>query len=121
MAEPFYEKPFPKGAAFCFYPNGKLLGLCLKIIFAFFSEMQLQEFISKFEAELSDNIPGTITPETVFKQIDSWNSMQALIFIAMVDAEYSVTLTAENLNDCSTVSDLFSLITSKSATLKSNS
>jgi len=82
--------------------------------------MQLQDFITKFEAELSDSIPGTVKPETVYKQLDSWNSMQALIFIAMVDAEYGVTLTAENLNDCITIADLFSLIQNKAAALKTN-
>lgn len=75
--------------------------------------MLLEDFIKMFEAELADIIPGTILPETVYKQLDAWNSMQALILIAMVDAECGVTLTAENLNDCITVSDLFSVIAAK--------
>ncbi len=81
--------------------------------------MQLEDFIKMLEAELADITPGTITPETVFKQLDAWNSMQALILIAMVDSEYGVTLTAENLNDSTTVSDLFSLVQSKKAVLNS--
>jgi len=72
--------------------------------------MQLTDFINKFEAEIPDAVPGTLKPETVFKQLDSWNSMQALIFIAMVDAEYGITLTAENLYECTTLADLFSLL-----------
>jgi acyl carrier protein len=75
--------------------------------------MQIQDFIAKFEAEINDIAPGTIKPDTVFKQLDAWNSMQALIFIAMVDSEYGVTLTAENLHTCATVDDLFSLIQQK--------
>lgn len=75
--------------------------------------MEIQEFLSAFESEISDIDPGTIKEDTVFKELDSWNSMQALIFIAMVDSQYSVTLTAENLHDCTTVSDLFSLIRQK--------
>jgi len=75
--------------------------------------MEIAGFISKFEAEISDIAPGTIQPQTVFKELDSWNSMQALIFIAMVDSEYHVTLTAENLHDCNTVKDLFELIAQK--------
>lgn len=75
--------------------------------------MQLTDFINKFEAEIQDLIPGTLKPETVFKQLDSWNSMQALIFIAMVDSEYGITLTAENLYECSTLADLFLLVQKK--------
>ncbi len=75
--------------------------------------MQLTDFIQKFEAEIPEIVPGTLKPETVFKQLDSWNSMQALIFIAMVDSEYRLTLTAENLYECTTLSDLFSLLEKK--------
>ncbi len=81
--------------------------------------MQLQDFIQKFEAEISEIVSGTIKPGTIFRQLDSWNSMQALIFIAMVDAEYGVTLTAENLHDCTTVNDLFILISQKSRVISS--
>lgn len=81
--------------------------------------MLLEDFIKMFEAELADIIQGTIKPETVFKQLDAWNSMQALILIAMVDSEYGVTLSAENLNDCITVSDLFSVVQSKRTVLNS--
>ena len=81
--------------------------------------MLLEDFIKMFEAELADIIPGTILPETVYKQLDAWNSMQALILIAMVDAEYGVTLTAENLHDCVTVSDLFSVVQNKKTILNS--
>lgn len=81
--------------------------------------MLLEDFIKMFEAELADIVPGTIKPETVYKQLDAWNSMQALILIAMVDSEYGVTLTAENLNDCITVSDLFSVLQNKTSALKS--
>ena len=75
--------------------------------------MQLEDFIKKFEAEIEDIEPGTIKPDTVFKQLNFWNSMQALIFIAMVDSEYNITLTAENLQECETVSDLFHLVNEK--------
>lgn len=81
--------------------------------------MQLEDFIKIFEAELADIAPGTIKPDTVFKLLDAWNSMQALILIAMIDSEYGVTLTAENLYDCLTVSDLFSVVQSKKAVLNS--
>ncbi len=81
--------------------------------------MQLEDFIKIFEAELADIAPGTIKPDTVFKLLDAWNSMQALILIAMIDSEYGVTLTAENLHDCLTVSDLFSVVQSKKAVLNS--
>jgi len=83
--------------------------------------MQLEDFIKIVEAELADIPTGTIKPDTAFKQLDAWNSMQALIMIAMVDAECGVTLTAENLNDCITVSDLFSVVTAKRQQPSANS
>jgi len=75
--------------------------------------MLLPDFIKNFEAEFPDLTPGTLSPQTVFKQLDSWNSMQALIFIAMIDSKYNVTLTAENLHDCNTITDLFTLVQNK--------
>jgi acyl carrier protein len=94
--------------------------LCLKIIFAFFLHMLLEDFIKMFEAEISDITPNSVGAETVFKQLDAWNSMQALILIAMVDSEYGITLTAENLHDCITVSDLFSVVQNKKQQIISN-
>ncbi|GIV33403.1 MAG: hypothetical protein KatS3mg031_0938 [Chitinophagales bacterium] len=77
--------------------------------------MQASEFIARIEKEFEDVKPGTITPETEFRKLEGWSSMMALIVIACIDEAYGVTLTAEELNRCHSISDLFQLVMSKAA------
>ena len=42
-----------------------------------------------------------------------WNSINALILIAMVKTEYDVALTADDLINSKTVNDIYSLIESR--------
>ncbi len=73
----------------------------------------IHRFIKKLESELEDIKPGTLKPETNFREIENWSSMHALIIIALLDTEYNITVRGEQLKKCSTVSDLFYLIESK--------
>ncbi len=75
--------------------------------------MDLQEFTKALEAEFEDVEPGTVTPETHYRDIKNWSSMYALIIIAFIDANFDVTLNAAELKNTSTVNDLYSLVMSK--------
>ena len=75
--------------------------------------MTLDEFVNNLEQELEDIEPGTLTPDVNYRDIETWSSMYALIIIAYVDLEFDVTLTGDDLRNCNTVKDLYTLIKSK--------
>ena len=77
--------------------------------------MNLQEFTTAIEAEFEDVEPGTVTPDTNYRDIKNWSSMYALIIIAFIDANFDVTLNAAELKNTSTVKDLYALVMSKKA------
>ncbi len=74
----------------------------------------MEEFIKQIEAEFDDLKPGILKPESHFREVFEWNSINALILIAMVKTEYDVTLTADDLIKSKTVKDIYSLIETRS-------
>jgi acyl carrier protein len=75
--------------------------------------MKIEDFIAKLEEEYEDLAPGTLKPDSVFREVFEWNSINALILIAMVKIEYDVTINANDIAASSTVEDLFRIIQSR--------
>ena len=75
--------------------------------------MKIEDFISKLEEEYEDLTPGTLNPGSVFREVFEWNSINALILIALVKTEYDVTINAEDIATSKTVADLFQIIKSR--------
>ena len=75
--------------------------------------MNIDDFIVQLEAEYEDITPGTLKPESVFREVFEWNSINALILIAMVKTEYDVTINAEDIATSKTIADLFRIIESR--------
>ena len=50
----------------------------------------IEEFIDKVEGEFEDMEPGKLMPESVIREHFTWDSINALIFIAHVNVEYDV-------------------------------
>jgi acyl carrier protein len=76
-------------------------------------KMNMEEFIKHIEAEFDDLKPGVLKPESNFRESFEWNSINALILIAMVKTEYDVTLTADDLIKSKTVRDIYTLVESR--------
>jgi len=72
--------------------------------------MKIEEFIKHIEDEFDDLKPGILKPESQFREVFEWNSINALILIAMVKIEYDVTLTADDLIKSKTVNDIYSVV-----------
>ena len=72
--------------------------------------MKIEDFIAHLEEEYEDIAPGTLKPESVFREVFEWNSINALILIAMVKTEYDVTINAEDIATSKTITDLFKII-----------
>lgn len=77
--------------------------------------MNIQEFIQHIESEFEDLKPGVLKPDSVFREVFEWNSINALILIAMVKTEYEVTLSADDLIQSKTVNDIYKLVEARVA------
>jgi len=75
--------------------------------------MNIEEFIGHIENEFDDLKPGVLKPDSKFREVFEWNSINALILIAMVKTEYDVTLTADDLIKSKTVNDIYALVESR--------
>jgi acyl carrier protein len=75
--------------------------------------MKIEEFITHLEEEYEDLKPGTLKPGSVFREVFEWNSINALILIALVKTEYDVSINAEDIATSKTVEDLFRIIESR--------
>ncbi|MBI3520951.1 MAG: acyl carrier protein [Bacteroidetes bacterium] len=77
--------------------------------------MSLEEFTKNLEQELEEIEPGTLTPETNYRDLKSWSSMYALIIIAFVDYHFNIQLNGNELKSTETVKDLYELVKQKGA------
>lgn len=75
--------------------------------------MTIEEFIQKIEAEFSDLEQGKLKPDSVFREAMNWSSINALILISLVNTEYDVILTGDDLRVSITIRDIFNLIESR--------
>jgi len=74
----------------------------------------ISTFIKKLETEIDGIPPGTLKPETHYREIPEWSSMHALVLIALSETEYNVPLSGEDLRKCGTVKEIYDLISSRS-------
>ena len=56
---------------------------------------------------------GKISPQSVIREHFTWDSISALIFIAYVNVEYDVVITADDLINSQSIQDLYDLVTNK--------
>ncbi len=75
--------------------------------------MEINDFIQKFAEQLEDTAPENVLAATEFKNLEEWSSLIALSIIAMVDEEYDVTLKGNDINDATTIEDLFNIVKAK--------
>jgi acyl carrier protein len=73
----------------------------------------MQEFIENFYEILEDTEKNEINQHTDFKSLDEWDSMTALLLIAMVDEKYRKQLIGQDIKECTTLENLFARIQSK--------
>lgn len=73
----------------------------------------IAEFIQKLEEEFDDLEPGKLKPESNFREAFEWNSINALILIALIKTEYNVSINAEDIQKSKTVNDIFEIIKSR--------
>lgn len=71
--------------------------------------MKINDLINNLAHEFEID-PSQLTASTSFRGMKEWSSMHALILIALVNSEYDVTITGNDLMKIDTVSDLFEMV-----------
>ena len=66
------------------------------------------DFLSVFRSLFQDST-DSIVETTLFRELEEWSSMQALIVIAAIDEHYGVTITEKDFRAAQTVADLYTL------------
>ena len=72
--------------------------------------MGIYSFIEKFAEQFDETDASVFTPETVFHDLDEYSSIIALSIIAMIDEEFGVALTGNEMKSAVTIQDLFNTV-----------
>lgn len=75
--------------------------------------MEIKEFIANFAEQFDDTDASVFTPETKFRELEEWSSLIALSVMSMIDDEYDVQLTANEMRNAQTIQDLFNIVSSR--------
>jgi len=71
--------------------------------------MTRAEFLGLLD-EITEAKPGTVKGTEQLTELEGWDSLAVVSFIAVVDEHFGVTLSAEKLQKCRSVDDLVSLL-----------
>ncbi|MBQ9212781.1 MAG: acyl carrier protein [Bacteroidales bacterium] len=75
--------------------------------------MEINEFVKKFASKFEDTEDSEFKPETEFQELDEWDSMTALMIIALIRTEYNKKVSAIEIRNCKTIKDLYDLAETK--------
>lgn len=73
----------------------------------------IEEFLETFASQFDETDASEIRPETVYHDLDEWSSMIVVGLIGMVNVDYDVVLTGDEIKNAVTVNDLFEIVKSK--------
>lgn len=71
--------------------------------------MKKSEFLLLVD-ELIEAEPGTLKETDVLKDLEDWDSVAVMGYIALVDEQFEFTLSPKRLAECQTVDDLIKLV-----------
>ena len=75
--------------------------------------METEKFVNLFAQQFDETALSTFKLEIKFREIEEWSSLNALSIIAMVDEEYHVKLTGEDIRAARTIEDVYNCVKSK--------
>ena len=71
--------------------------------------MTTSEFMLQLDS-VFELAPGTLRPDTILRDIETFDSLKFLELIALADEQFHVDLNPEQMHKCRTIEDLLSLI-----------
>lgn len=75
--------------------------------------MEIKEFIANFADQFDEIDVETLNAETKFRELNEWSSLVALSVMAMIDDEYDVTISADEMRAAQTIHQLFDTVNAK--------
>lgn len=70
-------------------------------------------FIKKFSEAVEQDSVVLLSPNTNFKELGFWDSFSLMVIIAMVDQEYNIIISSNEINAVDSLEDLFNFIKQK--------
>lgn len=75
--------------------------------------MELKEFVNNFADQFESTDKTLLTGATEIRSIEEWSSFAALTIIAMVDSEYKIKITGEDIKRSNTIEDLYNIVAAR--------
>lgn len=75
--------------------------------------MEMKDFIKNFGNQFDDTDVTGFTPETNFRELEEWSSLNALAVLNMIGKKYEVILRPDEMKTANTIQELFDLVNSK--------
>lgn len=75
--------------------------------------MDLSQFIADFADQFDETEISEFNPETDYRNLDEWSSLNGLAILNMINKKYGVKLSASDIKDTKTIEDVFNLVKSK--------
>jgi acyl carrier protein len=77
--------------------------------------MNIDDFAKRLEEEFEEIPEGALKSDVRFRDIFEWNSMNALLLMALISTEYDVNISADELRNCNTLGELYTIVSSKTS------
>jgi acyl carrier protein len=75
--------------------------------------MELNDFVKHFAEQFENTAISQFAPETRFRDLEEWDSVHALIIMALVNEKYKVKITPEELKNCQVIAEVFEVVKAK--------
>jgi acyl carrier protein len=75
--------------------------------------MNIETFVTEFAGQFDDIPADAFAADTNFRDNEEWSSMTALSVIAMVDQNYAVRLTGDDVRKSLTIEDIYNIVLAK--------
>ena len=73
---------------------------------------KIKDFINNFASIFEETSADSIHADTVYSELEEWDSVMVLSLISMIDQEYDAVVDVDEMNETRTVEDLFNYVKS---------
>ena len=74
--------------------------------------MTRNEFLRELEGQM-EIAPGSLNGDQVLSEVEGWDSLAAVMFIALADEKVGATVSGNQIANAKTINDLLSLLGNK--------
>lgn len=70
-------------------------------------------FLLKFSDQFADNESSKFDYETEFQQTETWDSLTSMAIISMIEHEYNVVISDDEIRESTTIEDIYNIVNNK--------